>query len=70
MRPVEEGGQAVLAGRTKRAGGGELTRGEGVLPRAQGGEDAGALLAVVFARTVGGVPDAKRINGLLADTIV
>ena len=67
---IEERDQAVLAGRTKRARGGKLTRGEGVLPRGQGGEDASLRLAVVFTRTVGGVPNAKRIDGLLADTIV
>ena len=67
---IEEGDQAGLAGRTKRAGGGEFTRGERVLSRGQGGEDAGLRLAVVFARTVGGVPDAKGIDGLFGDTVM
>ena len=66
----KERGQAGLASLAERAGGGEFTRGERVLSRSQGGEDAGLRLAVVFARTVGRVPDAQRIDGLLADTLV
>ena len=67
---IEERDQAVLAGRTKHPGGGKLAGGEKVLPGGQGGEDAGALLAVLFTRTVGGIPDAKGIDGLFGDSVM